>query len=43
MEVDNTLNLLSALVMKAAGCHIWVWPLSGDCPSSEGGAAEITG
>jgi hypothetical protein len=23
MEVDNTLNLLSALVMKAAGCHIW--------------------
>jgi len=22
MEVDNTLNLLSALVMKAAGCHI---------------------
>jgi hypothetical protein len=23
MEVDNTLNLLFALVMKAAGCHIW--------------------
>jgi hypothetical protein len=23
MEVDNNLNLLSALVMEAAGCHIW--------------------
>ena len=43
MEVDNTLNLLSALVMKTAGGHSWVWPLSGDCPRNDEGAAEITG
>ena len=43
MEVDNTLKLFSALFMKAAGCHIWVWPLSGERPSGEYGSAEITG